>query len=180
MWISFLRMTLFLLSFSITCFFRFQRSLAAVRGSDTPSRSYTMGSVNPENPALLINVVRSKLLEDCIGIFSEVSLDRWIHTPRFIKGMKNVTQFFPYKCFLDATPWWETKPLRSSFLEELWKFEIKIFPNSIFLTEMMKFWKIPPNVITKQILEGYNLKFLINILYILSRTWATIHSGVFV
>lgn len=53
--------------------FRFQRSLAAVRGADSPNRSYAMASVNPENPALLINVVRSKLLEDCIGIFSEVN-----------------------------------------------------------------------------------------------------------
>lgn len=49
---------------------RFQRSLAAVRGTDVVSRS-SIAPSQAENPSLMINVGRSKLLNDCINIFSE-------------------------------------------------------------------------------------------------------------
>lgn len=47
---------------------RFQRTLTSVRGSDSSRRSLTLMQ---ENPSLLINVVRSRLLDDCILFFTE-------------------------------------------------------------------------------------------------------------
>jgi len=47
---------------------RFQRTLTSIRGTDTSRRSYNMMQ---DNPALLINIHRSNLLNDCINVFSE-------------------------------------------------------------------------------------------------------------
>ena len=51
------------------CCFRFQRTLTSIRGSETARRTY---NTVQDNPALLINVHRSRLLDDCIHFFTEV------------------------------------------------------------------------------------------------------------
>ena len=51
---------------------RFQRSLVNIRGLKTVNNPSYYSNMPSETATLHLNIVRSKLLEDCINIFTEV------------------------------------------------------------------------------------------------------------